>query len=114
MWPIDDAAALGTINNRTLRVSREQNIWTISVVDAALLGGTALDVTSARYGGATNGNVDWWSVFALEVGGTRMCGVKFGAGLQEADATVPAEDAVVVAGWADFLGFSEMVEGFFD
>jgi hypothetical protein len=114
MWPIDDATALGTINSRTLRVSRKQNIWTISVVDAALLGGTGLDVMSVGRGGAADGNVDGRSVFALEVGGTRMHGVKFGAGFQEADATVPAEDAVVVAGWADFLGFSEMVEGFFD
>jgi hypothetical protein len=43
-----------------------------------------------------------------------MHGVEFGAGFEEADAAVPAEDAVVVAGGADFFGFGEMVEGFLD
>jgi len=41
-------------------------------------------------------------------------GVEFGVGLEEADAAVPAEDAVVVADGADFFGFAETVEGFFD
>ena len=35
-------------------------------------------------------------------------------GFEEADAAVPAEDAVVVADGADFLGFGEIVKGFFD
>src|SRR5258707_10864937 len=35
-------------------------------------------------------------------------------GFEEADAAVPAEDAVVVADGADFFGFGETVEGFFD
>jgi hypothetical protein len=69
---------------------------------------------SARRTGAANGDVDGGSVFALEVGGTRMHGVEFGAGFEEADAAVPAEDAVVIPGGADFFGFGEMVEGFFD
>ena len=35
-------------------------------------------------------------------------------GFKQADAAVPAEDAVVVADGADFFGFGETVEGFFD
>jgi len=35
-------------------------------------------------------------------------------GFEETDAAVPAEDAVVVADGADFFGFGETVEGFFD
>jgi len=35
-------------------------------------------------------------------------------GFEEADAAVPAEDAVVIADGADFFGFAEIVEGFFD
>ncbi len=35
-------------------------------------------------------------------------------GFEEADAAVPAEDAVVVADGTDFFGFGEIVEGFFD
>ena len=35
-------------------------------------------------------------------------------GFEEADAAVPAKDAVVVADGADFFGFGETVEGFFD
>jgi hypothetical protein len=69
---------------------------------------------SAEGGAAADWDVDGGSIFALEVGGTRMYGVKFGAGFQEADAAIPAEDAVVIAGGADFFGFGEMVEGFFD
>jgi hypothetical protein len=33
---------------------------------------------------------------------------------EEADAAVPAEDAVVVPDGADFFGFGETLEGFFD
>ena len=43
-----------------------------------------------------------------------MHGMEFGVGFEEADAAVPAEDAVVVAGGTDFFGFGETVEGFFD
>jgi len=43
-----------------------------------------------------------------------VLGVEFGMGFEEADAAVPAEDAVVVANGADFFGFGETVEGFFD
>jgi len=35
-------------------------------------------------------------------------------GFEESDAAVPAEDTVVVADGADFFGFGEIVEGFFD
>src|SRR5258708_12577868 len=35
-------------------------------------------------------------------------------GFEEADGAVPAEDGVVVADGADFFGFGETVEGFFD
>ena len=41
-----------------------------------------------------------------------MLGVEFGVGFEEADAAVPAEDAVVVADGADFFGFAETLEGF--
>jgi len=40
--------------------------------------------------------------------------VEFGVGFEEADAAVPAEDAVVVSDGADFFGFGEILEGFFD
>ena len=40
--------------------------------------------------------------------------MEVGVGFEEADAAVPAEDAVVVADGADFFGFGEIVEGFFD
>ena len=43
-----------------------------------------------------------------------MDGVEIGVGFEEADAAVPAEDAVVIADGADFFGFAEIVEGFFD
>jgi hypothetical protein len=43
-----------------------------------------------------------------------MLGVEFGMALEEADAAVPAEDAVVVADGADFFGFGKTVKGFFD
>lgn len=43
-----------------------------------------------------------------------MLGVELGVGLEEADAAVPAEDAVIVAYGADFFGFGEILEGFFD
>jgi hypothetical protein len=68
----------------------------------------------AGSGGAADGDVDGRGVFAVEGGGAGLDGVKFGAGLKEADAAVPAEDAVVVAGGADFFGFGEAAEGFFD
>ena len=35
-------------------------------------------------------------------------------GFEEADAAVPAEDAVVIADGANFFGFGETFEGFFD
>ena len=57
---------------------------------------------------------DWWGVGGFEVGWAWVLGVEFGMGFEEADAAVPAEDAVVVADWADFFGFGETVEGFFD
>jgi hypothetical protein len=41
-------------------------------------------------------------------------GVEIGMGFEEADAAVPAEDAVVVADGTDFFGFSKILEGFFD
>jgi hypothetical protein len=65
-------------------------------------------------GGAAEGNVGGGSVFAVEGGGAGVDGVKFGAGLEEADAAVPAKDAVVIAGGADFFGFGEAAQGFFD
>jgi len=43
-----------------------------------------------------------------------MLGVELGMGFEEADATVPAEDAVVIADGTDFFGFGEILEGFFD
>ena len=43
-----------------------------------------------------------------------MDGVEFGAGFEEADAAIPAEDAVVIAGGTDFFGFGEAAQGFFD
>jgi len=57
---------------------------------------------------------DWRGVGGFEVGWAGMLGVKVGMGFEEADAAVPAEDAVVVADGANFLGFRETVEGFFD
>ena len=64
--------------------------------------------------GAASGDIDGGSVFGLEVAGAGLDGVEFGVRLEEANAAVPAEDAVVVAGGADFFGFGKMVEGFFD
>jgi hypothetical protein len=40
--------------------------------------------------------------------------VEIGMGFEEADAAVPAKDAVVVANGADFFGFGEILERFFD
>jgi hypothetical protein len=65
-------------------------------------------------GGAAEGNVDGRSVFAIEGGGAGVDGVKFGAGLEEADAAVPAENAVVIPGGADFFGFGEAAQSFFN
>ena len=58
--------------------------------------------------------MDWWGVGGFEVGWAWVLGVEFGMGFEEADAAVPAENAVVVADGADFFGFGETVEGFFD
>ena len=57
---------------------------------------------------------DWWGVGGFEVGWARVDGVEVGVGFEKADAAVPAEDAVVVADRADFFGFGEILEGFFD
>ena len=43
-----------------------------------------------------------------------MLCVELGMGFEQADAAVPAEDAVVVADGTDFFGFGEIVQGFFD
>ena len=40
--------------------------------------------------------------------------MKIGAAFQEPDATVPAENTVVVANGADFFGFGETAHGLFD
>lgn len=58
--------------------------------------------------------MDGRSVFRLEIGGAGMDGVKFGAGFEEADAAVPAEDAVVIASGADFFRFGEARHGLLD
>jgi len=34
--------------------------------------------------------------------------------LKETDAAVPAEDGVVVSGWANFFGFAEALQGAFE
>jgi hypothetical protein len=39
-----------------------------------------------------------------------MHGVEFGAGFEKADAAVPAQDAVVIAGGTDFFGFGETAQ----
>jgi len=57
---------------------------------------------------------DRWSVGGFEVGWAGMLGVELGVAFEEADAAVPAEDAVVVANGADFFGLGETLEGFFD
>src|SRR5580704_14699718 len=67
----------------------------------------ASDLDSARADGAADGNVDGGSVFAVEGRGAWMFGVKFGTGFEEANAAIPAEDAVVIAGGTDFFGFGE-------
>jgi hypothetical protein len=59
-------------------------------------------------------NVRRWIVFTIERRGAGVFGVKFGTGFEEADAAVPPEDAVVIAGGADFFGFGEAAQGFFD
>jgi hypothetical protein len=64
--------------------------------------------------GAADRDVGGRSVFAVEGGGAGMDGVKFGAGLEEADAAVPAEDTVVISGGADFFGFGEAAQGLFN
>src|ERR1700732_667060 len=61
-----------------------------------------------------HGNVHRRVVFAIERRGAGMLGVKFGAGFEEADAAVPAEDAIVIAGGSDFFGFGEAAQGIFD
>ena len=58
--------------------------------------------------------MDWWGVGGFEVGWAWVLGVEFGMGFEEADAAVPAEDAVVVADGADFFGYGKILEGFFD
>lgn len=68
----------------------------------------------ALAGGSARRNADGRSVFVLEGFGAGMDGVKFGAGLEEADAAVPAEDAIVIASGTDFFGFGEAAHGFFD
>lgn len=40
--------------------------------------------------------------------------MKIRAALQEPDAAIPAQDAVIIAGRADFLGSGEAAHGFFD
>ena len=58
--------------------------------------------------------MDWWGVGGFEVGWARVLGVEFGMGFEEADAAVPAEDAVVIADGADFFSFGKILEGFLD
>lgn len=63
-------------------------------------------------GGVAGG--DGRSVFVFEGFGAGVNGVEFGAGFEEADAAVPAEDAVVIASRTGFFGFGEAAKGFFD
>jgi hypothetical protein len=65
-------------------------------------------------GQATGAAWDGRGVGGFEGGGAGVLSVEVRMGFKEADAAVPAEDAVVVADGADFFGFGEIVEGFFD
>jgi hypothetical protein len=65
-------------------------------------------------GEAAGAGWDGWGVGGFEGGWAGVLGVEFGMGFEKADAAVPAEDAVIVADGADFFGFGEILEGFFD
>jgi hypothetical protein len=71
-------------------------------------------VIAALLGSAAGRDIDGRSVFAVEGGGAGMDGVKFGTGLEEADAAIPAEDAVVIASGAEFFGFGEAAQSLFN
>jgi hypothetical protein len=68
----------------------------------------------ALVGYAAGAEVNRWGVGGFEGGWAGVHGVEFGVGLEEADAAVPAEDAVVIADGTDFFGFGEIVESFLD
>src|SRR5713101_8892 len=62
---------------------------------------------------AARGRADGRGILGAE-GRRAAVKIKIGATFQEPDATVPAENAVVIANGADFLRFREAAHGFFD
>src|SRR5882672_5178607 len=59
------------------------------------------------------GRADGWGILSVESRRTAVK-IKIGATFQEPDATVPAENAVVIADGADFFRFGKTAHGFFD
>src|SRR2546427_5320396 len=62
---------------------------------------------------AARGRADGRGILGVE-GRRAAIKMKIGAAFEEPDATVPAENTVVVAGGADFFRFGEAAHGFFD
>src|ERR1700682_376779 len=62
---------------------------------------------------AARGRADGRGILGVEGRGAAIK-VKIGAAFQEPDATVPAENTVVIADGADFFGFGETAHGFLD
>ena len=63
--------------------------------------------------GAARGRTDGRHILGVKCRG-RALEMKIRPALQQADATIPAENAVVIAGRANFFRFGEAAHGFFD
>src|SRR6267143_5450299 len=63
--------------------------------------------------GAARGRADRRGILGVQVRG-RSFEMKIGAALQQSYTAVPAKNAIVIAGGADFLRFGEAAHGFFD
>ena len=59
------------------------------------------------------GRADGWGILGVK-GRRAAIKMKIGAAFEEPDATVPAENAVVIAGGTDFFRFGKAAHGFFD
>src|SRR5882724_1622164 len=75
--------------------------------------GTKPSTTSVMTADTASGRANGRGILGVE-GHRAAIKMKIRAAFQEPDATVPAENAVIIAGGADFLRFGEAAHGFFD
>jgi len=93
-----------------VETKRDQEIDSFELFFALTLNQIQLQVMTAK---AARGRADGRRILGVE-GHRAAIKMKIRAAFQEADAAVPAENAVVIAGGADFLRFGEAAHGFFD